>query len=332
MLLEQTCTSKLQTFHRPRKLQSGSPVKAAHLDLGKRTTSLVYDPRPTHLRKLQNYNSDVRSLVVNNCFKPKIAMNQMYGPANPYALDADHSYLPGRQSDWFLRANEVTVISADRFSAIERDTQLQSHSPLWSQERMKRLTASNFGRIAKATERLDIAGLVSNLLRPRNLDNIAAVKHGRKHESVALAAYTMNTQNTVNKCGLFVFQELPFLAATPDGVVEPGLLVEVKCPYTHRDKAITHATVPYLIEQDGILQLNPNHDYHYQIQGQLMITGKRECDLVVYTKVDLKVVRIHEDKEFQHRMRAKLQSFFDAHFKPALLELHFFKRYDSLFS
>ena len=86
---------------RSRKLQSGSPVKAAHLDIRKRTTSLVYDPRPTHLRKLHNYNSDVRSLVVNSCFKPKIAMNQMYGPVNPYALDADHSYLPGRQSDWF---------------------------------------------------------------------------------------------------------------------------------------------------------------------------------------------------------------------------------------
>ena len=195
------------------------------------------------------------------------------------------------------------------------------------QERSKRITASNFGRIVKATDRVDMSALLNSLLRPRKLDNVPAIKHGRKYESVALAAYSKQTGQTVVGCGLFICPTNSFLAATPDGLVEPALLVEVKCPYTRRDEAITPITVPYLKECDSGLQLDHKHDYYHQIQGQLMITGKKRCDLVVYTKVDMKVIQINEDKPFQHEMTTKLHRFFKDHFKAALLELYFFKRY-----
>ena len=75
----------------------------------------------------------------------------------------------------------------------------------------------------------------------------------------------------------------PMLAASPDGVVDNETLVEVKCPYTSRDRPITHVTVPYSKLVDGCLNLDTSHNYYYQIQGQLYCTGRMVCDLVVYS-------------------------------------------------
>ena len=260
-------------------------MKASNLNFGQRAhTRLVYDPRPQHKHNLPHYNTHVRSLVLNWSFTPRIPISHMYAPANPYAIDVDHDYLAERQSDTFMRTLEVTAISAERIAMIERSTRQQSMHALWMQERSKRITASNFGRIVKATDRVDMSALLNSLLRPRKLDNVPAIKHGRKYEYVALAAYSKQTGQTVVGCGLFICPTNSFLAATPDGLVEPALLVEVKCPYTRRDEAITPITVPYLKECDGGLQLDHKHDYYHQIQGQLMITGKKRCDLVVSQK------------------------------------------------
>ena len=106
-LLEQPCTSQLQTFHRPRNVDPGSPVKASNLNFGQRAhTRLVYDPRPQHKRNLPHYNTHVRSLVLNCSFTPRIPISHMYAPANPYAIDVDHDYLAERQSDTFIRTLE----------------------------------------------------------------------------------------------------------------------------------------------------------------------------------------------------------------------------------
>lgn len=33
-------------------------------------------------------------------------------------------------------------------------------------------------------------------------------------------------------CGLFIDSEIPFLAATPDGLVGNDTIVEIKCPFS----------------------------------------------------------------------------------------------------
>ena len=66
----------------------------------------------------------------------------------------------------------------------------------------------------------------------------------------------------------------------------------------------------YLRKENGDLRLSTKHDYYYQIQGQLNVTGIDKCDLVVFVPpADLVVVPIQRDNSFfQSEMLPKLSS------------------------
>ncbi len=74
--------------------------------------------------------------------------------------------------------------------------------------------------------------------------------------------------------GLVISLENPFLAASPDRIIRCEchgyIVVEVKCPYTHRDSTITGALESdkqfcLKLSEDGSLQLKRNHPYFYQV-------------------------------------------------------------------
>ena len=110
------------------------------------------------------------------------------------------------------------------------------------------------------------------------------------------------------------------IAGSPDGIVNDIKIIEVKCPFASREHAITPVTVPYLqLDGKGSLMLKPNHDYMYQIQGNMYLTGATECDLVVYTFKDLKIVNIVRDNIFKSAMLSNLHRFYETHFLPEYL-------------
>lgn len=161
----------------------------------------------------------------------------------------------------------------------------------------------------------------------------APLEHGRRHEQVALTKYVEDTGNAVNLSGLVVSLDFPFLAASPDGKVTRDLLVEVKCPYVSRDKAVSADTVPYLrTDESGNIFLNQTHDYFYQIQGQLLCTGASECTLIICHADkkevnDIKYVSVFRNNEFIFGMVNKLKDFYKDYFEPALLDKLLYKPY-----
>ena len=111
-----------------------------------------------------------------------------------------------------------------------------------------------------------------------------------------------------SECGLSVSTTHPMLAASPDRVVDVHTLLEVKCPYASRDRTITSTTVPYLKLVDGSLQLDTAHSYHYQIQGRLFCAaGMTNCDLVIYTSSDMKILHITRDEHLINSMLNQLE-------------------------
>lgn len=256
----------------------------------------------------------------------KMPILQMYKPANPYGIENDHQYLAKSPSEMLLESMGVTKITEEERHQIEENTRDQANSITWQGARAIRMTSSTFGKICKATDRCDKEELAQSFLSFSNI-NAVPLKHGIKYEVVAREAYENKTGQKVKKCGLFIDVTMPFLAASPDGLVDDELLIEVKCPYTSRDKAISPAYVTYLRSIDGELKLKTNHNYYYQIQGQLMITGRKMCDLVIFTFCDLQVIRIMKDEEFCKNMRSALQSFFNEYHKPALLKKFFYRDY-----
>ena len=235
IITKETCTQQLQTFHQA-KPYGGSPVKMQNLHM-RRDGSLAnlqdFDPRPQEFRNLRNYGTDFRNVWIN-CPVPNLPIRQLYPPANLRAIDVDHDCMSKLPSDIFLDANKITSITKHEIHTLEIETRGQSSNRKWKYERTKRIHASNFGRICKATDKTDYSKLANSLTVSKDLKT-SAIEHGKQYEKIAIQAYSKKTHSTVTQCGIFVCHEIPYLGASPDGLVSDEGIVEVKCPFTVKD-------------------------------------------------------------------------------------------------
>lgn len=91
-------------------------------------------------------------------------------------------------------------------------------------------------------------------------------------------------------------------------------IIEVKCPFTAKDKTIMEACSSvkdfFLVDNNGSLLLKTTHDYWHQIQGQLYLTGTECCDLMIWTTKDMQIVRIVKDKMWAPNISAMIDFYF----------------------
>jgi len=163
--------------------------------------------------------------------------------------------------------------------------------------------------------------IVKTVLRYNDFSS-KATQWGRKHEPAARRKYTLSLGKThdnfkVSECGLLVCENMPYLGASPDGLVECSCcgmgVLEVKCPFKYRYQSPVMAakdTDFYLNELGHELQLKKNHNYYFQVQGQLAISGRKFCEFVVWTLQGYSVERICFDPQLWQDMSQTLQSFY----------------------
>lgn len=102
----------------------------------------------------------------------------------------------------------------------------------------------------------------------------------------------------VQQSGLFVSKERPYLAGSPDGLVDKDHTIEVKCPYSFRHEKIS-TRIPFLqLNDEGNLELKKTSNYYDQVQGQLYVAGRKSCYFVIYTFVDLVALHIAIDHDY----------------------------------
>ncbi|XP_069110247.1 uncharacterized protein [Argopecten irradians] len=287
--IEETCTQKLQSFHKAKRF-IGSPLKAQDINMpgADEFTNLDFDPRPEHLRNDPGYEDNFRNKCLNFSGISKMPIFQLFKPANAFAVAHDHDYLKLTPQDRFLERINLLNITQEKIDAIEERTRGQINNVAWKEERMHHLPSSMYGRICKATDRTDFVKLARSLTHFTDIKT-APLEHGRKYESFAIQKYMSDTGCIVKPCGLFVSMDFPHLSSSPDGIVTDKSIIEVKCPYVSRDKPINSLTVPYLKQTSKSgYTLDPNHDYYFQIQGQLLCTSLKECTLIVCHANDLK--------------------------------------------
>lgn len=97
---------------------------------------------------------------------------------------------------------------------LERNTIEQSHTQDWYSERKKRLTASNFGDICKMRANTSCRKKVFSLLYGPNTTS-KEMSYGIEMEPQGRTQFENLSGMSVEKCGLFVDKEFPFLAASP---------------------------------------------------------------------------------------------------------------------
>jgi hypothetical protein len=229
---EETCTQRLQTFHKAKKL-TGSPAKSQNLDLGT-DGDFDFDPRPTKYIDAKGYPDFVRNLVLNYPHSNPMPIDATIEPANPYAATADHPYTTHNPEEEFLKTNNISSITQSDIEELEFSTRKQDKCKSWINERCKRLTSSNFGRICNATNKTDFSKLAFSLTKHTDAKS-ASIRHGHQYESVAVARFEADKDVKTEPCGMFVSSSHPYLAASPDRLFRDDCVVEVKCPYTARE-------------------------------------------------------------------------------------------------
>ncbi|XP_050431087.1 uncharacterized protein LOC126839710 isoform X2 [Adelges cooleyi] len=200
-----------------------------------------------------------------------------------------------------------------RRTKLEKNTRDQANAQLWHTERRKRLTASNFGRVCKRTSTVSCKSIVCDLMY--GTFQSAAIDHGKAMEPKAIQCLQDKMHVVVTPCGLVVDKNLPYLAASPDGLVGKEYVVEVKCPFASKDttdfaEAVKTKKITFS-QTSTRLELKKNHNYYYQIQGQLHMTQRKYCYFVVYTDhwAEVEIIT-YDDSFWQDQMVQKLQQFY----------------------
>ena len=157
--------------------------------------------------------------------------------------------------------NETVVTRAMELIAAEYAEQ---RSDEWLELREHMITASDVASaIGESRYESPDAFVKKKVLRTKWAGN-AATAHGTLLEPFVRDLYDQRTGRKSHEIGLVRHRVYPWLGASPDGVTEDGILVEIKCPLTRKIEAKV-----------------PKH-YLPQVQLQLEITDLEECDFIQY--------------------------------------------------
>ena len=251
------------------------------------------------------------------------------------------NHIPSFQGNYNVTEKEkdfydsnVKITSLAEQKRISESTRGQIQNKKWFEERKIRLTASNFKEIVRR-KKYPCQKLLKRLCcKSSKPFSSKHTEWGRQAEPIALAQYKLKYeadgyQISGQDLGLIVSPRFPYLGASPDwfvtlqkdGVVEHGL-VEVKSLSKHAifspQQAATFPNSFYTID-NGVLKIDTDHTYYYQIQGQLSICEMDWCDLVVWTPSGMECQRIYRDVTFWDDILPVLTEFFFSHMLPFIV-------------
>ena len=238
--------------------------------------------------------------------------------------------------DEFMKSLCVTE---DKARDIEQTTRQQRNSPEWFAVRRFRVTSSTFGEIYHRRPDTPPDALVVRLIEQQQFVT-PAIEWGVQQEATALQVYVDYQHNnghtglTICSVGFHVSLSQPFLGASPDGGVydrscmeEPYGFLEIKCPYSHRDKtpeeACASSNFCCSVESVGDTQkvrLRTSHNYYCQVQGQMGVGSRPWCDFVIDTKKGISVQRVLFDSKFWNdQLLPKLEEFYTKCLVPEII-------------
>ncbi|XP_027746434.1 uncharacterized protein LOC114060823 [Empidonax traillii] len=256
------------------------------------------------------------------------------GPARP--APCPQKKQPGTDPSKALSRFLPPVESQD-IPRVEKETRGQWSNPKWYEWRENRITASVASRIANSkfangkTDEVPQSYLKA-VVNPGPGVQTPAMSWGIRNEKAAVQAYEQKSRAVgkpvkVEDCGLFIHPDKKWLAASPDGVIKEETtgkdlgLLEVKCPYKHRNRTVREACrdKDFCLEMDGdSYALKKNHPYFTQVQCQLAAAGFQQADFVVHTNKETAVVPVQFDAEFWRKTEPKLEKFYSEAVVPHL--------------
>lgn len=212
-----SCTSKLQTWHVPTCKKISNKLRVTDFF----PEENIFEKKP---QTDDVVNRHINCRIPSSITETRNANMRAYFADHNYALDMDKNMLDG-----------INRCDKNQIKSIEQKTRNQSKSKLWHEMRKTRITASVAYNVVRTVKSGKMSvKLAHSIIQPKPFSN-SAVSWGKNHESIALQNYEKITNNNVIKCGLFIDENINYLAASPDGILDDHTaVVEVKCPYKYR--------------------------------------------------------------------------------------------------
>lgn len=165
---------------------------------------------------------------------------------------SDHDILSQCQT---IQKNNIKVENLKQLPVVEQ------RSDQWYKMRDQMITASDFGQalgVGKFGSTKDFYIKKCGYQQPQPF-YAGAMSHGIRYEPVATRAYEIKMNTTVHEFGLLQHPQFEFLGASPDGITDHGVMLEIKCPFKRKIDGV-------IVEQ-----------YRYQMQGQLDVSKLDVC-------------------------------------------------------
>lgn len=136
-----------------------------------------------------------------------------------------------------------------------------------------------------------------------NITKAASLEWGIEHEKAARASYELERGLKVRQVG-FVIADNPNYGCSPDGMVLPRGVLEIKCPWNPRN----HLTV--------VINRTLPQQYRAQVQGQLWVCERDWCDFVSFDprqkeKQRMVIVRVFRDEAYIARLAEQCALFME---------------------
>jgi putative phage-type endonuclease len=168
----------------------------------------------------------------------------------------------------------------------------------WLQLRAGKLTGSRFADLMAVTKSGPSASRANLLVQvalerltgePEETYQNEAMRRGTELEPLARGAYEAETGELVELAAFVLHPSLPYVGVSPDGLIGPDGLIEIKCPASQ---------AKHLSALRGGSHAK---EYAWQVQGQLWVTGRKWCDVVSYDPrypegLQLAITRVMRDE------------------------------------
>jgi YqaJ-like viral recombinase domain len=157
--------------------------------------------------------------------------------------------------------------------------QLVQNSPEWRLARCGSVGASDVPDAVRKVKSGGVSASRMNLIAVKVLERLTGVPYngyrsrpmeeGHEKQPLAAAAYAFMTDAAIEPIGLVRHPRLEGAHASPDGLIGPAGLIEIKCPQpaAHLDMLMTERI---------------DRDYLFQMQWQMACTARAWCDFVSF--------------------------------------------------
>ena len=178
----------------------------------------------------------------------------------------------------------------------------------WHQKRLGKLTSSKFEHMMQKGKGDNKFGtLCMNYVYEKVAEMLTQTPHivesqamtwGSNMEAEAIKKYEEETGNTVSPADFIEFGE--FSGGTPDGLVGEDGIIEVKCPFNPANHI------------EYILGNKIPDKYVFQVQGNMMVTGRKWCDFISYDprvnedSLKIFIVRVERDEEIIQAIKERI--------------------------